>query len=221
MLVKDLLVSGLMYLHARHSHSSANEDDVQDIPLRSADTDKHDKRYTSFLAVLPSMGYTIIGGCVILSFLIIYLFHEDDSLNLYSHIRRSNFASSTAMQSNTSLPLQRSPSISFPVMSPVSASFRSVLDELLLLGIRDGKALVQRLTTNPFRIPSNPDDFSCPETNQLFDYPSVVDASRADSFRNGSDGSWIFYQHLRKAGGTGTRMLQCCVYCLIYIKRFL
>lgn len=209
-----------MYLHARHSHSSENGDGAHHMSLQHVDVDKHDKRNSSFLSVFPSMGYTIVSGCVILSFLIVYLFHDENSSASLLHVRRSNFATSTAMQQNISLPFRISPAIPNGAIARAPASFRSVLDELLLLGLRDEKALVQRLTTNPFQIPSDPDDFTCPDTSQLFDFPSIVDASRTDSFRNGSDGSWIFYQHLRKAGGTGIFPLTS-QRSLIYLFRFL
>lgn len=50
----------------------------------------------------------------------------------------------------------------------------------------------------------DPDSFACPSSpSQRLDWPSIVNATAAVRFKRNEPGSWIFYQHLRKAGGTG------------------
>jgi hypothetical protein len=74
--------------------------------------------------------------------------------------------------------------------------------ELFDLGNRDPERLIQVLNdTDPFGVSSGPNDFLCPVSRiqQL----GIIDNTRLNDFVQGKSGSWIFYQHLRKAGGTG------------------
>lgn len=49
-----------------------------------------------------------------------------------------------------------------------------------------------------------PELFNCPlQGATLLDNPSIVDTNGLDAFKSKKEGSFIFYQHLRKAGGTG------------------
>lgn len=71
-------------------------------------------------------------------------------------------------------------------------------------GIIDADALITELDKDPFVIRGGPGGFRCPTTlEERLDYPNLVNFTRADVFRTGDPNSWIFYQHLRKAGGTG------------------
>lgn len=57
---------------------------------------------------------------------------------------------------------------------------------------------------DPFGTLHGPENFICPsELDQLIDYPSIYDQGRMHEFKEGKEGTWIMYQHLRKAGGTG------------------
>ncbi len=57
---------------------------------------------------------------------------------------------------------------------------------------------------DPFGTVHGPEKFICPATSdQLIDYPSIYDQGRVREFKEGKEGTWIMYQHLRKAGGTG------------------
>jgi hypothetical protein len=63
-------------------------------------------------------------------------------------------------------------------------------------------ALLEETDPLGVRIPS--ETFTCPrESAQLLDFPSIVNHEASRDFRDSKPGSWILYQHLRKAGGTG------------------
>jgi hypothetical protein len=83
--------------------------------------------------------------------------------------------------------------------------YLSVLRGLHELAIRDPRLLLEELTSvDPFNILGGPMNFTCPLIlEERLDYPDIVDHSRAKRFVSGDKDSWIFYQHLRKAGGTG------------------
>ena len=75
---------------------------------------------------------------------------------------------------------------------------------LFEVGERDRRRLVEELGTDPLHVLVDPSGFRCPAAlEDRLDYPDFVNHSRADAFRAGEEQSWVFYQHLRKAGGTG------------------
>lgn len=49
---------------------------------------------------------------------------------------------------------------------------------------------------------SNVTSFTCPEPPQRLTIPDKRNMGAIKSFKEGQDGSFIFFQHLRKAGGT-------------------
>jgi hypothetical protein len=76
------------------------------------------------------------------------------------------------------------------------------IKELFELGLRDSAKLAHILENDDvFGTINGPDNFHCPANDELLDYPSIVDKNSLEFFRSGD--SFIFYQHLRKAGGTG------------------
>ena len=82
----------------------------------------------------------------------------------------------------------------------------TVLNKLFELGKKDPKALIIELEQNdPLHVNLvDPHAFVCPQSTTLrLDYPSLINEQSLQSFRDGSADSFIFYQHLRKAGGTG------------------
>lgn len=81
----------------------------------------------------------------------------------------------------------------------------AVVKQLFELGSRDVEMLISELkNADPLNVTSGPDGFRCPQRpgSRLSD-PSLPDKERLAKFVAGEPGTWIFYQHLRKAGGTG------------------
>jgi hypothetical protein len=81
-----------------------------------------------------------------------------------------------------------------------------VVRELFEEGLKNKNSLLVKLTTqNPFNIPSDsPLNWTCPSsTSDRISLPDIVNHSRSEAFKANQKGSWLFYQHLRKAGGTG------------------
>ena len=82
----------------------------------------------------------------------------------------------------------------------------TILNKLFELGKKDPKALITELEQNdPLHVNLvDPHGFVCPQSTSLrLDYPSLINEQNLQAFREGSADSFIFYQHLRKAGGTG------------------
>ena len=82
----------------------------------------------------------------------------------------------------------------------------TILNKLFELGRKDPKALIIELEQHdPLHVNLiDPHEFKCPTSTSLqLDYPSLINEQNLQSFRDGSADSFIFYQHLRKAGGTG------------------
>lgn len=87
------------------------------------------------------------------------------------------------------------------------------IEDLFELGNNDPRKLVEMLETeDPFGT-DNPENFTCPSTDSarvdsvngiVYPYYSYDKEGTAPaSFKSGDRDSFIFYQHLRKAGGTG------------------
>lgn len=78
------------------------------------------------------------------------------------------------------------------------------IHELFQLGVNNPKALIKLLDTeDPLETSSGPDEFICPtSTVSRIDFPDIVDHSRTAHFKDSVKSTWVFYQHLRKAGGT-------------------
>ena len=85
-------------------------------------------------------------------------------------------------------------------------SYDSLMRELFDLGTSNPKQLIRELSTkDPFMIAGGIKTFQCPNDrgDHALDFPSQVNISRLKAFQDKERGSWVFYQHLRKAGGTG------------------
>lgn len=128
-------------------------------------------------------------------------------LGIHSQIQHSkqqqNLRATTSTKDTP--PLQASPPDPHDAAPAVSATPppMAVVEALFLLGQANASALLERLeTSDPLGIKSRPQDFTCPPPEQRLDYPSLVNDSNAAAFRAKQPGSFIFYQHLRKAGGT-------------------
>jgi hypothetical protein len=88
--------------------------------------------------------------------------------------------------------------------APTEKSISELIKELFEMGQHSPSTLVHTLeTANPFSLPSSPDLFVCPSLAMRVSSPELVNHTRAEEFRAGKPGTWLFYQHLRKAGGTG------------------
>ena len=88
-----------------------------------------------------------------------------------------------------------------PATPPMEA-----IQELFELGRKDPLALIAALEQrDPLGVNfTDPHAFQCPgDHSQRLDYPGLVNMQSLKAFRDGAEGSFIFYQHLRKAGGTG------------------
>ena len=87
------------------------------------------------------------------------------------------------------------------------SNFPVMIKQLFDLGVQNPKLLLEKLNNeDPFNINNvSPDTFECPnqKENEAVDYPSLASKSSIDNFKAGNTDSFIFYQHLRKAGGTG------------------
>jgi hypothetical protein len=76
--------------------------------------------------------------------------------------------------------------------------------KLFEMGSIDPLELLTELYKDPLEVNVRPTEFKCPLSLEgRLDYPDLVNHTRATAFRQGDPTSWIFYQHLRKAGGTG------------------
>jgi hypothetical protein len=92
-----------------------------------------------------------------------------------------------------------------PSLPEPRESLLAVVKGLFDLGLSNPDELVRRLREeDPLRVTAGPQAFVCPSdaAQRLFDR-SMVNESRLQAFREGQPGMYIFYQHLRKAGGTG------------------
>jgi hypothetical protein len=82
--------------------------------------------------------------------------------------------------------------------------FTKIVKNLFDIGVSNSTHLYKILTEDDvFDVFESPLllNHSCP-TNRI-DIPSVTNQHNLDLFLNNEKGSFIFYQHLRKAGGTG------------------
>ncbi|CAM9813092.1 unnamed protein product, partial [Ectocarpus fasciculatus] len=79
------------------------------------------------------------------------------------------------------------------------------LERLFQLGVKNPDLLIQELKNgDPLNVSLGPDGFICPtEPGTALSDPAAADADRLTRFVAAEPGTWIFYQHLRKAGGTG------------------
>jgi hypothetical protein len=104
-------------------------------------------------------------------------------------------------------PVPSTPEATQPIqtLAPTEQPILDVIRELFEIGLHSPSKLSQTLQeTNPFSLPSSPDLFVCPSSPAMrVSSPELVNQTRAEEFRAKKPGTWLFYQHLRKAGGTG------------------
>jgi hypothetical protein len=89
---------------------------------------------------------------------------------------------------------------------PEETGTMDLLKSLFELGRKDPAALIVELSHgDPLHVNiADPHEFTCPDDkHSRLDYPSLINEQNLKAFRDGVEGSFIFYQHLRKAGGTG------------------
>lgn len=82
----------------------------------------------------------------------------------------------------------------------------STVKRLFALGKSDPQALLLELDTKDVFGTADPASFLCPTdpSERIERNPAgVFNTTRAALFKQGNPDSWLFYQHLRKAGGTG------------------
>lgn len=96
-----------------------------------------------------------------------------------------------------------------PKKSEQSINIYKRIHELFDMGLKDPKTLHNILSTEDIfgvsNIPfSDTSTFtSCPPSQSLVDYEDITNNHNLNMFRNGTPGAFVFFQHLRKAGGTG------------------
>lgn len=79
-----------------------------------------------------------------------------------------------------------------------------VIKNLYNIGSKDPDQLILLLHEDPLHVKvSTTNEFLCPTSPELrLTLPDKIDHSVPDKFRNGDEGTWVLFQHLRKAGGT-------------------
>lgn len=100
--------------------------------------------------------------------------------------------------------------VPIPTIPPNKDIHDLVMDLFNLGKVQPEKLLDKLINDNPLGIVKSRQDpfdqnlFKCPSSKQhLISYPDLVDHSRTKAFKSKEKSSWILYQHLRKAGGTG------------------
>ena len=88
----------------------------------------------------------------------------------------------------------------------ISPPIMNIIKELFELEKKDPQKLISILKhDDPLGVEVGPELFKCPAEvgSSRLTSDSMVDADRIRRFQEGDIDTWIFYQHLRKAGGTG------------------
>lgn len=104
--------------------------------------------------------------------------------------------------------------IDAPIMDEIEYLFKLGVDNPSLLvnvllnnsfvDIRDGVAIEHSgMNLNLFESSVHTSDFVCPPDNRRIESTKMFNSSRSLNFKYSNSSYWIFYQHLRKAGGTG------------------
>ena len=84
-------------------------------------------------------------------------------------------------------------------------NIKQLIKELFEMGVKSPTLLLEKLDNeNVFGTLNGVEGFICPsDKSALLDYPRLTNQKSLIAFRNKEEGSFAFYQHLRKAGGTG------------------
>ena len=81
------------------------------------------------------------------------------------------------------------------------ANIHIVLRDLFNIGLVDPMKLYKLLNSDTYAYLTSLS--YCPSAADRIDYPRISNYNNLDAFKYNESGSFIFYQHLRKAGGTG------------------
>lgn len=102
-------------------------------------------------------------------------------------------------------PLMTRKTVSIPEPQPFNPYWETRLQELFGLAQSDPASLLSKLDdpeNDPLSVNiASPQDFSCPSPEQRLTQPDLRRMEIAAQFRGGQ--GFVFFQHLRKAGGTG------------------
>ena len=84
-----------------------------------------------------------------------------------------------------------------------SSNIMDLIHSLFDLGTSNPTELLQRFNRDPLGVSNGPHSFICPldDSNKLT-YPDLINHNISVAFRAHMDGTYILFQHLRKAGGT-------------------
>ena len=85
--------------------------------------------------------------------------------------------------------------------APNNRNIHIVLHDLFNIGIADPMKLYTLLNSDTYAHLTSLT--YCPAAADRIDYPRISNYNNLDAFKYNESGSFIFYQHLRKAGGTG------------------
>jgi hypothetical protein len=182
------------------------------------------KKVSSPFAVSPLVKLIISIGTLICLTFVLYLYHlpAHDSVNGMFSIENRLVPTNANVSISNPLPVAKSidnsPLVVPPLVSEIvspppeieipqkqSISLNEKIKELFEIGKQNPSKLIHILQDdNPFDLPSTVDSFICPTSSEmLISSPNLINHTRAQEFRQGKPGTWLFYQHLRKAGGTG------------------
>ena len=84
---------------------------------------------------------------------------------------------------------------------PNNSNIHIVLHDLFNIGLADPMKLYTLLNSDTYAYLLSLT--YCPSAADRIDYPRISNYNNLDAFKYNESGSFIFYQHLRKAGGTG------------------
>jgi hypothetical protein len=181
------------------------------------------KKVSGSLTVSPLVKLIISIGTLICLTFVLYLYHLPAHNSANGKISTENRLGLTRANISNSnplpltKPLDNLPPASPPLVPVVNSppvvdvpkeqtiSMTDKIKQLFQIGKQNPSKLIQLLQDeNPFDLPSTVDSFVCPVSPEmLITVPDLINHTRALEFREGKSGTWLFYQHLRKAGGTG------------------
>lgn len=154
---------------------------------------KKDKGPREFDAIL-------IGLCVIGFVLCCVLFILDPAMEAERKASELAYARATARVEPRS-----QEAVGSVVTKSNSKSFQRLIKDLFELGVQNPTLLLDKIDNEDiFGTNIGADDFVCPaDSTDHLDYPDLTNQQSLQAFRTNVEGSFAFYQHLRKAGGTG------------------
>ena len=157
--------------------------------------------YTSLLLLLAFS---------LLIFIVIYIevSSKDFTHNkLIDNVMKFNLNKSLLQRSNINLNsdsdnnIRKEESKSKHNNGPNNRNIHIVLHDLFNIGLADPMKLYTLLNSDTYAYLTSLT--YCPAAADRIDYPRISNYNNLDAFKYNESGSFIFYQHLRKAGGTG------------------